>query len=112
MVVGYARVSRQDQQTLRQLDQLKEYGCERIYEEKASGAKRDRDELNRMLDTLRKGDVVIITELSRLSRSVKDLFDIVEKIHHADADIKSLKESWIDTTTPQGEASLYHVCRY
>ena len=103
MVISYARVSTQDQQTLRQLDQLKEYGCERIYEEKASGAKRDRVELNRMLDALREGDVVVVTELSRLSRSVKDLFDIVEKIHNAGADIKSLKESWIDTTSPQGK---------
>ena len=95
MIIGYARVSTQDQQTLRQIDQLKEFGCERIYEEKASGTKRERVELIRMMDALREGDVVIITELSRLSRSVKDLFEIV--------DSKSLKESWIDTTTPQGK---------
>lgn len=102
--IGYARVSTQDQQTLRQIDQLKEFGCERIYEEKVSGTKRDREELNRMMDTLREGDVVVITELSRLSRSVKDLFEIVDKIHKVGADIKSLKESdWIDTTTPQGK---------
>jgi len=104
MKIGYARVSTQDQQTLRQIDQLKEFGCERIYEEKVSGTKRDREELNRMMDTLREGDVVVITELSRLSRSVKDLFEIVDKIHKVGADIKSLKESdWIDTTTPQGK---------
>ena len=103
MIVGYCRVSNKDQQTLRQLDQLTEYGCERVYEEKASGTKRDREELNRMMDALREGDVVIITELSRLSRSVKDLFEIVDKIHKIGADIKSLKESWIDTTTPQGK---------
>lgn len=104
MKIGYARVSTQDQQTLRQIDQLKEFGCERIYEEKVSGTKREREELNRMMDTLREGDVVVITELSRLSRSVKDLFEIVDKIHKVGADIKSLKESdWIDTTTPQGK---------
>ena len=104
MKIGYARVSTQDQQTLRQIDQLKEFGCERIYEEKVSGTKRDREELNRMMDTLREGDVVVITELSRLSRSVKDLFEIVDKIHKVGADIKSLKDSdWIDTTTPQGK---------
>ena len=97
MIIGYARVSTQDQQTLRQIDQLKEFGCERIYEEKASGTKRDRVELVRMMDALREGDVVIITELSRLSRSVKDLFEIVDRIHNIGADIKSLKESWIDT---------------
>ena len=95
MIIGYARVSTQDQHTFRQIDQLKEYGCERIYEEKASGGKRDRNELNRMMDALREGDVVVITELTRLSRSVKDLFDIVDKVHLAGADIKSLKESWI-----------------
>ena len=100
MKIGYCRISTRDQQTLRQLDQLKEFGCERIFEETASGTKRDREELNRMMDTLREGDVVIITELSRLSRSVKDLFEIVDKIHKSGADIKSLKESWIDTTTP------------
>ena len=97
MIIGYARVSTQDQQTLRQIDQLKEFGCERIYEEKASGTKRDRVELIRMMDALREGDVVIITELSRLSRTVKDLFEIVDRIHNIGADIKSLKESWIDT---------------
>ena len=56
MIIGYARVSTQDQHTFRQIDQLKEYGCERIYEEKASGGKRDRNELNRMMDALREGD--------------------------------------------------------
>ena len=105
MIIGYARVSTQDQQTLRQIDQLKDFGCERIYEEKASGTKRDRVELIRMMDALREGDVVIITELSRLSRSVKDLFEIVDRIHNIGADIKSLKESWIDTTI---QSSMFH----
>ena len=71
MIIGYARVSTQDQQTLRQIDQLKDFGCERIYEEKASGTKRDRVELIRMMDALREGDVVIITELSRLSNLLR-----------------------------------------
>ena len=108
MIIGYARVSTQDQQTIRQIDQLKEFGCERIYEEKVSGTKRDREELNRMMDALREGDVVVITELSRLSRSVKDLFEIVDKIHTVGADIKSLKESWIDTTSPQGKLLFWY----
>lgn len=103
MKIGYARVSCLDQQTLRQVDQLKDFGCERIYEEKVSGTKRDREELNRMIDVLRDGDVVIVTELSRLSRSVKDLFEIVEKINQAGADIQSLKETWINTVSPQGK---------
>lgn len=103
MKMGYSRVSTADQNLDRQTDLLREDGCERIYQEKVSGAKRDRTELNRMLDALREGDVVVVTELTRLSRSVKDLFEIVEQIHAAGADIRSLKESWIDTTTPQGK---------
>ena len=102
MIIGYARVSTQEQNLDRQLDQLRQSGCERIYEEKVSGAKSDRPELARMLDALRKGDVVVIAELSRLSRSVRDLFNIVERIQGSGAEIKSLKEPWLDTTTPHG----------
>lgn len=103
MNLGYCRVSTSSQNLDRQTDQLKACGCERIYQEKISGAKKDRPELSRLLDNLRAGDVVIVTDLTRLSRSVKDLFDLVAQIHGAGADIKSLKESWIDTTTPHGK---------
>ena len=102
MRIGYARVSTQDQSLDRQRDQLRQDGCERIYEEKVSGARSDRPELGRLLDALREGDVVVVAELSRLSRSVRDLFSIVGQIHEAGAEIKSLKEPWLDTTTPQG----------
>jgi len=102
MKIGYARVSTQDQQLGRQTDQLEKEGCERIYHEKMSGAKRERPELERLLDCLRPGDTVIVSELSRLSRSVKDLFEIVAKIGDSGAEIKSLKEPWLDTTTPHG----------
>ena len=102
MIIGYARVSTQDQNLDRQLGQLKAAGCERIYKEKASGKNKERPELNRLLDTLRMGDIVITAELTRLSRSVRDLFLIVDQIHGAGAEIKSLKEPWLDTTTPQG----------
>lgn len=102
MKIGYARVSTQDQHLDRQLDQLRTEGCERVYEEKVSGVRSDRPELGRLLDALRKGDVIVVSELSRLSRSVKDLFRIVGQIHEAGAEIKSLKEPWLDTTTPQG----------
>jgi len=86
----------------RQRDQLKQDGCQRIYEEKVSGAKSDRPELIRMLDALRDGDVVVVAELSRLGRSVKDLFSIVGRINEVGAEIKSLKEPWLDTTTAHG----------
>lgn len=102
MIIGYARVSTQDQNLDRQRDLLRQDGCERIYEEKVSGAKSDRPELGRMLDALREGDVVVVAELSRLSRSVRDLFDIVGRIDGVGAQIKSLKEPWLDTTTPHG----------
>ena len=102
MRIGYARVSTQDQNLDRQCDQLRQDGCERVYEEKVSGAKSDRPELGRMLDALREGDVVVVAELSRLSRSVRDLFDIVGRIDAVGTQIKSLKEPWLDTTTPHG----------
>lgn len=102
MKIGYARVSTQDQNLDRQRDLLLQNGCVRIYEEKVSGTKRDRPQLQLMLDTLREGDVVIVAELSRLGRSVRDLFAIVERINEIGAQIKSLKEPWLDTTTPHG----------
>lgn len=102
MIFGYARVSRTDQNLDRQLDQLKKAGCDRIYQEKMTGTKKDRPELIRMMDSLREGDTIIVCELTRLSRSVKDLFELVERINGTGADIKSLKEPWLDTTTPHG----------
>lgn len=103
MKIGYKRVSTQNQKLDRQTDLLNDYGVEKIFDEKVTGTKRERQELNRMLDMLRQGDVVVVTDLTRLSRSTKDLFEIVEIIHSKGAEIKSLKESWLDTTTPQGK---------
>lgn len=103
MVFGYARVSTQEQNLDRQLDILKGSGAEEIIKEKITGTKADRPELNRLLDKLRKGDIVLITDLTRLGRSTKDLFNLVEQIEKKGANIKSLKESWLDTTTPQGK---------
>lgn len=102
MIFGYARVSKNDQNLDRQLDQLKQAGCNRIYQEKMTGTKKERPELTRMMDSLREGDTIIVCELTRLSRSVKDLFELVERINEIGADIKSLKEPWLDTTTPHG----------
>ena len=100
MLIGYARCSTADQNLDWQLDALKKNGCERIYREKVTGTKKGRPELNSMLEALRKGDTVLVCELTRLSRSTKDLFELVERINACGADIKSLKESWLDTTTP------------
>lgn len=101
--IGYARVSTEEQNLDRQIDILKQIGCDRIYEEKVSGIKKERPELNKMLDQIRTGDVIIISDLTRLSRSVKDLFSLVEQIEGKGANIKSIKESWVDTTTAQGK---------
>lgn len=101
--IGYARVSTQEQNLDRQIDQLKGIGCNKIYQEKITGTKKERPELDKMLGELRKGDTIIISELTRLSRSTKDLFKLVEHIEGKGANIKSLKESWLDTTTPTGK---------
>lgn len=102
MKLGYARCSTLDQNLDWQIDALTKEGCARIFQEKFTGTRKDRPELLRMMDMLREGDTVIICELTRLSRSVKDLFDLVEQVEKAGANIKSLKEPWLDTTTPQG----------
>ena len=102
MKFGYARCSTIDQNLDWQIDALMKEGCDRIFQEKFTGTRKDRPELLRMLDMLREGDTVIICELTRLSCSVKDLFDLVERVEKAGANIKSLKEPWLDTTTPQG----------
>ena len=103
MKIGYIRISTTGQNMDRQRDQLTAEGCERFFEDTMSGARSDRPNLKNMLLTLREGDVVIVTELSRLGRSLKDLLELVEEIHHQGADIKSLKEPWLDSTTPQGK---------
>ena len=103
MILGYARVSTQEQNLDRQIDQLNQAGCARIFQEKASGTKKDRPELDNLIDHIREGDIIIITELTRLSRSIKDLFSFVELMNQKGAHLKSLKEPWLDTTTPQGK---------
>jgi DNA invertase Pin-like site-specific DNA recombinase len=103
MILGYARVSTRDQNLERQTDQLQQLGCERIFQEKITGLKRERPELDKLLDRLRPDDITVVTELTRLSRSVRDLFSLVDVIHQKGAHLKSLKEPWLDTTTPQGK---------
>ncbi|WP_017754962.1 recombinase family protein [Calidifontibacillus oryziterrae] len=98
MKKGYARVSTVDQNLDRQLKQLKDDGCEIIYEDKVSGATIDRPELQKMLDELKQDDVVIVTDLTRISRSSRDLFDLVDLIKGKGAFLKSLKDTWLNTT--------------
>ena len=97
--VGYIRVSSEKQNTARQRKALKEVGCKKYYEEKLSGKNTDRPELQMMLSDLQVGDIVYVHEISRLSRSVKDLLTIVESIKEKGASLKSLNESWLDTSS-------------
>jgi DNA invertase Pin-like site-specific DNA recombinase len=102
MIFGYMRVSTDKQSLDRQEEALKAAGCEKIFEEKITGTKKNRPQLDKLLDQLREGDTVIITDLTRLSRSTKDLIDLVETFKENGVNLKSLKESWLDTTSPQG----------
>lgn len=106
MLMGYARVSTDDQDLTLQRTALKGAGCKRIFEEKISGAKKQRPELTRMLDQLRTGDVLVVSRLDRLARSTRDLLDIAELLKQADAGLRSLHEPWADTTSPAGRMVL------
>lgn len=106
MLIGYARVSTEDQDLALQRDALRGIGCQRLYEEKMSGAQRSRPELNRMLEQLRAGDVVVVSRLDRLARSTRDLLEIAEQLKQAEAGLRSLHEPWADTTSPAGRMVL------
>jgi DNA invertase Pin-like site-specific DNA recombinase len=109
MLIGYARVSKADDQSnALQVRALKSAGCTRLFEEAASGGRWERPELHRMLDQLRDGDTVVVWKLDRLSRSLKDVLHIMEKIGKAGAGFRSLTEA-IDTTTPAGRVMMQMV---
>ena len=106
MLIGYARVSTDDQDLTLQRAALKAAGCRRTFEEKVSGARRDRPELVRMLDQLRDYDVVVVTRLDRFARSTRDLLEIAERLNELGAGLRSLAEPWADTTSPAGRMVL------
>ena len=108
MLIGYARVSTDDQDTAAQVAALKAGGCERIYREKASGGRWDRPELHRLLDQMRKGDVLVVSKLDRLSRSLRDVLTIMESLRDSGAGFRSLTEA-IDTTTAAGRMMMQMV---
>lgn len=103
MIIGYARVSTEDQSLSLQVDKLNEQGADRIYKEKDSGGNWDRVELQRMLDTLRKGDTLIVYKLDRLARSQKQLQDIAHLLKERDVHLVSISEQ-LDTSTAMGKA--------
>jgi len=108
MLLGYARVSTQDQDTAAQIAALKDSGCELIFQEKASGGRWDRPELHRLLGQLRKDDVLVVWKLDRLSRSLKDVLTLMEQIAQLGAGFRSLTEA-IDTTSPGGRMMMQIV---
>ncbi len=101
-VFGYARVSTEQQNLDRQLDMLKGYGVDHIYNEKMTGTKRNRPEMEKMLERLTSGETVVVESLSRLGRSTKDLIWLMETFNQKGVNLVSLKES-IDTTTRTGK---------
>ena len=107
MIIGYARVSTDDQSLDSQTDALSAAGAEKVFADKISGSRRARPDLDRLLEQLRDGDVVTVTKYDRLARSLKDLLEIVEAIRERGAGFRSLAED-IDTTTPAGRL-VFHV---
>jgi DNA invertase Pin-like site-specific DNA recombinase len=109
MLIGYARVSKGDDQSNKaQAKALAGAGCERVFEEKASGGRWERPQLHRMLDQLREGDTVVVWKLDRLSRSLKDVLHLMDRIVSAGAGFRSLTEA-IDTTTAAGRMMMQMV---
>ena len=107
MKIGYCHVSTEDQALDLQRDALEGAGCERVYEETASGAKQDRMQLNAMLMALREGDVLVVWKLDRLARSMKQLVTLVDDLHNRGIQFISIQEN-IDTTSAGGEL-MFHI---
>ena len=106
-LIGYARVSTAEQDTALQTDALRKAGCERVFEDTASGVKSDRPGLTSALSYLRDGDVLAVWRLDRLGRSMPHLIDTIGTLEKRGVGFRSLTES-IDTTTPGGRL-IFHV---
>lgn len=106
-LIGYARVSSAEQQTHLQIDALQVAGCEKIFEEKASGTLREREQLQAALAYLRSGDTLVVWKLDRLARSLSQLIETVEELHGRGCGFRSITEA-VDTTTAGGKL-IFHV---
>ena len=106
-LIGYARVSTSEGKQLldRQVDALTEIGCERVFEDKASGSNSQRKGLDDCLNYLRKGDVLVVLDLDRLGRLASDLIKLIDELAEKDIGFKAIN-SPMDTTTPAGRAFL------
>jgi len=107
MLIGYARVSTQDQNLDLQIEALIKAGCEKLFQEKMSGSRAARPEFSKALETMRQGDTLVVWKLDRLGRSVKNLVDLVGELHKRGVQFKSLTDA-IDTGTPSGRF-FFHV---
>jgi DNA invertase Pin-like site-specific DNA recombinase len=103
---GYARVSSDGQSLTAQVTELKGANCNRIYQEKISGARSDRKQLTRLIAELGKGDVLVVTRLDRLARSTRDLLNLLDAVARKAAGFRSLRDTWADTTTAHGRLML------
>jgi DNA invertase Pin-like site-specific DNA recombinase len=101
MLLGYARVSTDQQDHALQLDALRAAGCDKVFVETGSGTRTDRPELARVLEQVRQEDVLVVWRLDRLARSLRHLIDIADDLNRRGVALKSITES-IDTTTPTG----------
>jgi len=104
-IIGYARVSTTDQKLETQLEQLQAAGSIKTFQEKISGVKRDRPQLNEMLNYVREGDSVVVTKLDRIARSTKHLLEIVDYLKNKGVEFKVLNIN-LDTSTPTGKLML------
>ena len=111
MRIGYARVSTVDQNLQLQIDALNDAGCDRIYTEHASGVSRIRPELDRLFDSLRAGDTLVVWRFDRLGRSVSSLVNLIMRLRSLRVEIDSLTEG-IDTNTPIGEAMFTIIAAF
>jgi DNA invertase Pin-like site-specific DNA recombinase len=100
MIIGYARVSTTGQTLDPQQAALCEAGCARVFAEKVSGAKTDRQQLAKAIAALGPGDTLVVCKLDRLARSTRDLLNTLAAVGEAGATFKSLGDGWADTTTP------------
>src|SRR5246127_4925795 len=101
-IIGYARVSTQDQNLTAQTEALTAAGAKPIYKEKISGVRADRPQLAKLMASRQAGDVVLVTKLDRLGRSTRELLDLIERIGKAGAAFRSLRDPLFDTTGAQG----------
>jgi len=103
MIIGYIRVSKEDQNENMQVDALNKYGCERLFIEKISGASKKRPEYNLLMETLRKDDELVVWDIDRLGRTTLELILLVDRLNKIGVKFKCINQPLIDTTTPHGE---------